>query len=167
MLIFIIIVVAILIDMIIAGMFFAVATEKGYFGSRYFWICFFLGIVGYIYVAALPDLRARPQTVDKRFDKTVYASPTVTPKVQPSAENTAVSGIYEEETDTVNLSSWFCKKCQTQNTINRVCCTNCNTNKYAGVANPPKYICGKCGYDKDFSGNCPNCQSSVKVYTRL
>ena len=31
-----------------------VANDKGYTEEKYFWICFFLGIVGYILVAALP-----------------------------------------------------------------------------------------------------------------
>ena len=30
------------------------ANDKGYTEGKYFWICFFLGVVGYILVAALP-----------------------------------------------------------------------------------------------------------------
>ena len=32
-----------------------IAADKGYSGNSYFWVCFFLGIIGYIMVAALPD----------------------------------------------------------------------------------------------------------------
>lgn len=32
-----------------------IAMRKGYCARRYFWWCFFLGIVGYLMVVALPD----------------------------------------------------------------------------------------------------------------
>lgn len=40
---------------IIAGWFSEVAREKGYSSSKYFWICFFMGLVGQLLVIALPD----------------------------------------------------------------------------------------------------------------
>ena len=33
-----------------------IANDKGYYGTTYFWCCFFLGIPGMILVAALPDI---------------------------------------------------------------------------------------------------------------
>ena len=39
----------------IAKWFFEVAEEKGYHDRKYFWICFWLGIVGYLLVVAMPD----------------------------------------------------------------------------------------------------------------
>lgn len=39
----------------IAHWFFEVAEEKGYHSKKYFWICFWLGVVGYLLVIALPD----------------------------------------------------------------------------------------------------------------
>ena len=33
-----------------------IADDKGHSGTPYFWVCFFLGIIGFIMVAALPDL---------------------------------------------------------------------------------------------------------------
>ncbi|MBQ9953774.1 MAG: hypothetical protein IJO92_05555 [Clostridia bacterium] len=39
----------------IAGEFHQAATLKGHPQSKYFWICFFCGIVGYLLVIALPD----------------------------------------------------------------------------------------------------------------
>lgn len=39
----------------IAGWFSEVAREKGYSSPKYFWICFFMGLVGQLLVIALPD----------------------------------------------------------------------------------------------------------------
>lgn len=39
----------------IALWFFEVAEEKGYHSKKYFWICFWLGLIGYLLVIALPD----------------------------------------------------------------------------------------------------------------
>ena len=52
----IIIIIALLINIVISIKFGDIATEKGYTGKNYFWACFFLGVAGYIMVAALPDL---------------------------------------------------------------------------------------------------------------
>jgi hypothetical protein len=39
----------------VAKQFAQVALEKGHTGKRYFHLCFWLGIVGYLLVIALPD----------------------------------------------------------------------------------------------------------------
>ena len=52
---FAVLVVAILINIAISSKFELIASEKGYAG--YFWWCFFLGLVGYFMVAALPNRR--------------------------------------------------------------------------------------------------------------
>lgn len=39
----------------IAKWFYEVAEEKGYHNKKYFWICFWLGWIGYLLVVALPD----------------------------------------------------------------------------------------------------------------
>ena len=39
----------------------SIAEDKGYTNSHAFVLCFFLGIAGYLYVIALPDLVAREQ----------------------------------------------------------------------------------------------------------
>lgn len=41
----------------IANWFFEAAEEKGYHDKKYFWICFWLGLIGWILVCALPDRR--------------------------------------------------------------------------------------------------------------
>lgn len=43
------------LDYFIADEFRRIAMRKGYCARRYFWWCFFLGIVGYMMVIALPN----------------------------------------------------------------------------------------------------------------
>ena len=47
--------IALWIDYLIAREFYFAAQEKGYSGKKYLWICFFLGMVGYLLVIALPN----------------------------------------------------------------------------------------------------------------
>ena len=51
----IIIIIAIYLEYFIAKQFESVAADKGYTGSKYFHMCFWLSIVGYLLVIALPD----------------------------------------------------------------------------------------------------------------
>lgn len=44
-----------ILDNYIAKCFAEVAKVKGYRESKYFWICFWLGFIGYLLVIALPD----------------------------------------------------------------------------------------------------------------
>ena len=43
------------IDYLIANLFYKIACQKGHQDRKYFHFCFWLGIIGYIMVAALPD----------------------------------------------------------------------------------------------------------------
>lgn len=64
---FLFIVVGILVYAIISGLlaneFHYIACQKGYYSRKYFWICFFLGVIGYLLIVAMPD----------RKDKVDYA----------------------------------------------------------------------------------------------
>jgi len=51
----VIIIVAIYVNYFIAKQFESVAADKGYTGSKYFHMCFWLSLVGYLLVIALPD----------------------------------------------------------------------------------------------------------------
>lgn len=53
--ILLIVIVYFVLASIIAGWFSEVAREKGYSSPKYFWICFFMGLVGQLLVIALPD----------------------------------------------------------------------------------------------------------------
>ena len=62
----------ILINIIIACMMKSVAVKKGYYDGAYaFPMCFFLGIVGCLYVVALPDiaLRAEIRKLNEKANK--------------------------------------------------------------------------------------------------
>lgn len=48
------IIISLIISYFLACEFFAVANAKGYYESKYLWICFFFGLVGYLLVIALP-----------------------------------------------------------------------------------------------------------------
>lgn len=54
----IVVAVALYIDYLIANEFYNIARQKGYETKKYFWFCFWLGIVGYLMVIALPNLKA-------------------------------------------------------------------------------------------------------------
>lgn len=50
-----ILVIAVVIDFLVANEFYQVAKKKGHKEIKYFWLSFFLGIIGYLLVIALPD----------------------------------------------------------------------------------------------------------------
>ena len=56
---FLIAVAALVINIIFCVKFKNCAEEKGHNGNAYFWVCFFFGPIGYILVAALPDINAK------------------------------------------------------------------------------------------------------------
>ena len=49
------------VDYLIAKSFSEIARDKGYANRKYFHFCFWLGIAGWIMVAALPDRKTVPQ----------------------------------------------------------------------------------------------------------
>lgn len=51
----VIIVLAIWIQWYIAKQFFTAAEAKGHYDKKYLWICFWLPVVGYLLIIALPD----------------------------------------------------------------------------------------------------------------
>ena len=40
---------------LVAKEFYVAAKAKGYYEKKYLWICFLLGVIGYLLVVALPD----------------------------------------------------------------------------------------------------------------
>lgn len=52
---YLIAIVAIILELYLASLFYEVACEKGHKEKRYFWIPAIFGIVGYLLVVALPD----------------------------------------------------------------------------------------------------------------
>ena len=79
------------------------AEEKGYHKGKYFWMCFFLGVIGFAWVAALPDL-----TLQERLSK--------------------IEGSLHTTINTVaNNKFWICGNCKAKNSSNYGQCRNCGT----------------------------------------
>ena len=49
------IIIALIIDYLLATEFYFAANAKGYYERKYLWICFVFGVIGYLLVIALPD----------------------------------------------------------------------------------------------------------------
>lgn len=64
----IVVAVALYIDYLIANEFYNIARQKGYETKKYFWFCFWLGIVGYLMVIALPNLKANVPVKEEKPD---------------------------------------------------------------------------------------------------
>lgn len=54
---------AIWILWLVAKEFYVAAKAKGYYEKKYLWICFLLGVIGYLLVVALPDRGNAPKTI--------------------------------------------------------------------------------------------------------
>ena len=52
--IFIVSVIVLIIQFVLAGEFYSIANDKGYDNQKYLWYCFLFGIAGYLMVIALP-----------------------------------------------------------------------------------------------------------------
>ncbi len=118
------------VHIIISIAFGGIAAEKGH-STSYGWACFFLGVVGYCWVAALPDLEMR-QTLAEINSKLSRANspaeicqsapkvPVNTPlaeKADPSAE--ALSPIVSADNEIV------CPVCGTKQPASRKVCWSC------------------------------------------
>lgn len=55
--------VAVWILWLVAKEFYAAAKAKGYSEKKYLWICFLLGVIGYLLVVALPDRGNAPKAI--------------------------------------------------------------------------------------------------------
>lgn len=52
--------------------FYEVSMMKGFLEKKYFWICFFLGIIGYLLVISLPDrAEVKKETAQETAQETV------------------------------------------------------------------------------------------------
>ena len=114
------------VHIIVSISFGGIAAEKGH-STSYGWACFFLGVIGYCWVAALPDLEMR-QTLaeinsklnrEKSPDKKCQPAPEtpLTEKVDPSAE--AIVPIVSADNEIV------CPVCGTKQMAGRKVCWSC------------------------------------------
>ena len=64
-------IVFLVINGLLANEFHNIAIDKGYYEEKYFWIAFFLGIPGYLLIAAMPDKNARPANTSENAASSV------------------------------------------------------------------------------------------------
>jgi hypothetical protein len=65
------IVIVLVIDYFVSKTFQEIAIMKGHSADKYFWFCFFLGIVGYLMVVALPAKVTAPVEAPKKVEAPV------------------------------------------------------------------------------------------------
>lgn len=96
-------VVSLAISLFLCTLFADIAVEKGYSRSTYFLICLFCGILGYIWVAALPDQTLRTKVAELEG------------KQKEASKKPADVGV----------DKWVCGACQTENSMNYSQCKKC------------------------------------------
>ena len=99
------------------------AEDKGYSFKSYFWVCFLLGTIGYILVAALPDLTIQYALANLEHS---LSSPS------SASNNTASlhSGSVSTKSSIIDGETWVCGYCHTSNKMNYGQCKKCG--KYRG-----------------------------------
>ena len=117
------IIIALVIDYVIAKKFEEIAEMKGHEGSTYFWFTFLFGLVGMLMVIALPNknsasIKNFPTTYEapKRTTPPVVAAPPVT-----TDSNKANAPVSAEIKDGEKV----CPKCGTAQRADRKVCWSC------------------------------------------
>ena len=119
------IVVAIVIDYIIAKTFEEIAEMKGHEGRAYFWFTFVFGLVGMLMVVALPNINS----VYISNLPTVYAAPEQ--KTSPVVAETSVATEKDLNKGNAPVSAEIidgekvCPKCGTKQKASRWVCWSC------------------------------------------
>ena len=115
----------IILQYYIAKQFQATAADKGYKHSRYFHLCFWCGIVGYILVAALPDrCKDNAKTPNQEYipngivDQTDLAHDLPDPDEDAFPAQT-IGGTYSLPRGENNIMCTTCRRIQFKG--NRVC----------------------------------------------
>ncbi len=125
-------IVALVVQIVISIKFAGIAEDKGYDGTPYGFLCFFLGVIGYCMVAALPDLKAEeqrreilaklnklespdPQAAPAQAKKAATLAPAPTQKIADGAT------VHAEIRDGEKV----CPKCGTAQTAERKVCWSC------------------------------------------
>ena len=102
LLIFCVIPFIIFINVFIADEFYKIARDKGYTDKKYFWICFWLGFIGYVMVAAMPQKNKEIPIQNTPIDETKEV-PTLQ-NVQSSNEDSTNQNTQQEKKASLGLN---------------------------------------------------------------
>lgn len=118
-------VIVIAIDWFLATLAANIADQKGYDDehTKFFWICFLFGIIGYILVAALPDRNL--QTEIKHLAKAMQSGDSDT--TSTSSTSTPQSYVVPAATTSSGSGSgfWQCPSCGEKNYAGTMSCKSC------------------------------------------
>ena len=118
-------IVGLCLNWLIASEFYAVVEKKGYEDRKYFWYCFFFGVVGYLLVIALPD-RDKRHVVRTAY---VPAPPATAPVHYPAPVAPQAAAPQVPTPAQANGDFWICPACHTKNLNSRQTCWSCNAPK--------------------------------------
>lgn len=122
---FLIVLVAIAINVAFAMYAGGIAEQKGYSKGNWIAVCIIFGIVGYILIAALPDLelRATLENIEKKLAKDKNDN------CLPRSNSNSTMRVLSEMRPLVPLSDsedyWTCKYCGLENTKETRRCKRC------------------------------------------
>lgn len=107
-----------------------IAGEKGYSKGNWIAVCLIFGVIGYILVAALPDLKLR--ALMEKTNATLKSKPWEAKKTLESTEEAVRPKIVparQASTKTAwnakNGDEWKCPQCGTLNQRNALYCKDC------------------------------------------
>ena len=110
----------IFLNSLIADKFESIANEKGH--SGFFWWCFWLGIVGYMMVLALPDLYSRNNAPQGCAQNNAQRTHTPSEESGFSLHELAKNRENKQRNTT---GTWTCKNCGTLNNSTNIQCKDC------------------------------------------
>ncbi len=114
-------IIAITINLVLCFNFAQFADSKGYSFKKYFWICFFFGMIGYAWVAALPDmgLLNKITELERKLSNIENSKPSSSQdRLEKTSDKTTGATSSEDE-------QWVCGYCQTKNSMNYGQCKKC------------------------------------------
>lgn len=126
---FMIVLVAIAINVAFAMYAGGIAEQKGYSKGNWIAVCIIFGIIGYILIAALPDLelRAALENIEKKLAKD--KNDDYLPRNSSSSNSNSTMKSLSEMTTLAPLSDsmdyWTCKSCGLENPKEARYCQHC------------------------------------------
>lgn len=120
----IVLIIAIAIDWYLASMAADIAAAKGYWESKWKWICFFFGIIGYILVAAMPDLATREELRKNRQSNGNSGNLGAPSETETCSQSVSAVSVQHDV-----KGQWRCKECGSINSRDSIFCSDCSTHR--------------------------------------